>query len=245
MTDTLVLPQILVEAGLVTASPVQPAGVLVLNDPVRGLLGTGTLGTGATWSAIAPQVVLGFTVRRPSTRLQGPLWNYQAGTASILLDNSDGRFDPDNLAGPYVVSGATQLLPMVPVRIRAVFAGTAYALYSGYADGWMPAQVTYAGGYAELALPATDAFKVLAGITLPALGSPVSAGVTTGARVKDVLVRAGWYASAEFSAVGPGNSTVQGTSLGDTALNLMQAATDSEIGQLYVNGAGAVTFRGR
>jgi hypothetical protein len=240
----LVLPQVIVEAGLVTASPVQPSTVLVLDDPVLGLLDTATLGSGVAWSSISPWVI-SFTVTRPSTRLAGPLWNYQPGTASIVLDNSDGRFDPDNLAGPYVTGGATQLLPMVPVRVRAIFAGTAYALYSGYADGWMPAQVTYNGGYAELTLPATDAFKVLGGITLPALGSPTGIGAATGARIRDILARAGWWTSAEYSAVGPGSSTLQGTTLGDTALNLMQVATDSEIGQLYVTGAGAVTFRGR
>jgi hypothetical protein len=38
---------------------------------------------------------------------------------------------------------------------------------------------------------------------------------------------------------------LQGTTLGDTALNLMQVAVDSEIGQLYVSGTGAVTFRAR
>jgi hypothetical protein len=239
-----VLPQVIVEAGLVSSSPVQPSTVLVLDDPVLGLLDTATLGTSVSWSSIS-QWVLSFTVTRPSTRLAGPLWNYQQGIASIVLDNSDGRFDPDNLAGPYVISGATELLPMVPVRVRAVFAGITYALYSGYADGWMPAQVTYAGGYAELTLPATDAFKVLTGITLPALGSPEGSGAATGARVNDILTRAGWWTSAEYSAVGPGSSTVQGTLLGDTALNLMQIAADSEIGQLYVSGAGAVTFRGR
>jgi hypothetical protein len=241
---TLVLPQVIVEAGLATVTPVQPSTVLILDDPALGLLDTATLGTGIPWSSISPQVI-SFTVTRPSTRLAGPLWNYQAGTASILLDNSDGRFDPDNLAGPYAVGGATELLPMVPVRVRAIFGTVTYALYSGFADGWMPAQVTYAGGYAELTLPATDAFKVLAGITLPALGSPEGAGAATGARVKDILTRAGWYTSAEYSAVGPGSSTLQGTSLGDTALNLMQVAADSEIGQLYASGAGAVTFRGR
>jgi hypothetical protein len=134
---------------------------------------------------------------------------------------------------------------MVPVRVRAVFAGVTYALYSGFADGWMPAQVTYAGGYAELTLPATDAFKVLAGITLAASVSPVGVGATTGARVKDILTRAGWYTSAEYSAIGAGSSTLQGTLLGDTALNLMQIAADSEIGQLYTAGSGAVAFRGR
>ena len=101
-TPLPVLPQIMVEAGLVTGTPVQVPTSLVLGDPVLGLLGTGTLGTGTTWSAIPPRMILSFTITRPSTRLQGPLFNYQAGTVSILCDNSDGSLDPDNLAGPYV-----------------------------------------------------------------------------------------------------------------------------------------------
>jgi hypothetical protein len=243
-TPLPVLPQILVEAGLVTGSPTQVSTALRLDDPVFGKLDTATLGTGTTWSALPPQTVLSFTITRPSTRLQGPLWNYQAGTCTILLDNSDGSYDPDNLAGPYVTGGVTQLAPMVPVRIRASFAGTAYQLYSGFADGWIPAAVSYEGGYAELTLPATDAFKVLAGITLPAV-SIEGVGADTGARVRDILLRAGWYTSAERLTVSTGNSVLQGTTLGADPLSLMQVAADSEIGQLYVSGAGAVVFRAR
>jgi hypothetical protein len=235
-----VLPQIIVEAGFVPDSPAAPGGAMLLGT---GQLGTATLGTSINWTAISPYV-LSFTITRPSTRLQGPLWNYQAATASILLDNSDGRFDPDNLAGPYVSGGITQLAAMIPVRIRANFGSGGYPLYNGFADGWLPGTVTYEGGYAELTLPATDAFKVLAGITLPAL-SVEGIGADTGARVKDILSRAGWYTTAERNVISTGNSLLQGTTLGDTALNLMQIAADSEIGQLYVNGSGAVVFRAR
>jgi hypothetical protein len=242
MTSPLpVLPQIIVEAGFVPDSPAAPGGAMVLGT---GLLGTATLGTSINWTAIPSQLVKSFTITRPSTRLQGPLWNYQAATASILLDNSDGSFDPDNLAGPYVSSGVTQLAAMVPVRIRANFGPNGYPLYNGFADGWLPGQVTYEGGYAELTLPATDAFKVLAGITLPAVGIE-GTGADTGARVKDILSRAGWYTTAERNVISTGNSLLQGTTLGDTALALMQIAVDSEIGQLYVNGSGAVVFRAR
>jgi hypothetical protein len=245
MTSPLpVLPQIMVEAGLISGSPSQASTALRLDDAVLGLLDTGTLGQGITWTALPASLVLSFTITRPSTRLQGPLWNYQAGTVSILLDNSDGSFDPDNLAGPYVIGGVTQLAPMVPVRVRTVFAGVTSSLYSGFADGWLPAQVTYEGGYAELTLPATDAFKVLAGITLPTVAIE-GVGADTGARVTDILLRAGWYTSAERLAIGTGNSLLQGTTLGSDALSLAQVAVDSEIGQLYVSCTGAVTFRPR
>ena len=52
--------------------------------------------TPGTWTDISAYA-LNFTVTRPVTRLQGPLWQYQAGTCQVTLDNSDGRFDPDNL----------------------------------------------------------------------------------------------------------------------------------------------------
>lgn len=239
-----VLPQIIVEAGLVSNAPRQASLSLVLDDPVNGLLDTGQLGTAITWTGISPDVK-GFTVTRPSTREQGPLWNYQAATVSILLDNSSGNYDPDNLAGPYVDgSGNTQLTAMVPVRVRAAFGSFTYPVYSGFSDGWIPAEITYAGGYAEMTLPGTDAFKVLAGINLPAV-SIEGVGADTGSRVRDILTRAGWYTSAEYSDIDTGNSKLQGTTLGADALSLMQIAVDSEIGQLYVNGSGAVVFRAR
>lgn len=235
-----VLPDITVEAGLAPSSPQQGGTSFYLDSAASGILDTDTLGVGTVWTGIS-QWVLGFTITRPSTRQQGPLWQYQAGTCSILLDNSDGRFDVDNAAGPY----AGALLPMVPVRVRTVFLGAGYGNYSGFADGWLPAQVAYEGGYAELTVSATDAFKVLAGITLAELGSPTGVGADTGARVKDILSRAGWYTTGERNQVSTGNSLLQGTALGADALSLMQAAADSEIGQLYVSGTGAVVFRAR
>jgi hypothetical protein len=126
-TPDITLPQLIIEAGLVPDSPVQAGAALRLDDVTFGLLGTGTLGTAITWTDIS-QWVTAFTVSRPSTRLQGPLYNFQAGTASVTLDNSDGRFDPDNLSGPYVSAGITQLAAMVPVRIRAAFMAVPYAL---------------------------------------------------------------------------------------------------------------------
>jgi len=45
--------------------------------------------------------VRGATIRRGSTRQDGPLLRYDAGTAVVRFDNRDRRFDPTNLRGPY------------------------------------------------------------------------------------------------------------------------------------------------
>lgn len=236
---TVLMPTLYVEAGLVPDAPVQSSTALVLNDATKGLLNTATLGTFISWTDLGNDVN-SFTINRPFTRVQGPLWNYQAGTSSVVLDNSDSTYDVDNVNSP-LFGG---LDPMVPIRFRANFMNVNYSLYYGYADGWNPADVDFAGDYTELILGATDAFKVLAGINLAAIGL-TGIGVDTGARIKDILTRAGWYTSAEKSIIDVGNSTLQGTTLGDNALALMQIAVDSEIGQLYVRGDGGIQFRNR
>lgn len=196
-----------------------------------------------SWSADMSQWMRSGSVSRPASRQQGPLWSFQPGTASVALNNADGRFDPDNLAGPYVSGGETQLNAMVPVRVRAVWNGTAYPLFSGFADSWADAGGNYAGRYAETTLSATDGQKVLSGVTLPAVTTPVGVNETTGQRVGRALDGATWPAGQR--TVSLGTVRVQATSLGDTAWNLMQAAADAEIGELYMDGSGNVVFRDR
>src|SRR5688572_26097728 len=57
--------------------------------------------TDPTWSDISPWV-RGVEIKRGASRVDGPVLRYEAGTATIRLDNRDRRFDPTNLAGPYV-----------------------------------------------------------------------------------------------------------------------------------------------
>jgi hypothetical protein len=56
----------------------------------------------------------------------------QAGTATVSLQNTDGRFDPDNGSSPY----SPNLLPGVPVRISTTFSGTTYYLFWGFIESW-------------------------------------------------------------------------------------------------------------
>ncbi len=44
-----------------------------------------------------------FKITRGSSRVEGPIIRYEAGTCELTLDNSDRRFDPTNLAGPYTI----------------------------------------------------------------------------------------------------------------------------------------------
>lgn len=59
-----------------------------------------------TWSDIS-QWVQEINIKRGVSRVDSPLLRYEAGTAEILLDNRDRRFDPTHLGGPYTTSFAS------------------------------------------------------------------------------------------------------------------------------------------
>src|SRR6266496_2444913 len=141
-------PTIVTEAGLVTTSPVQPGDVLILNDVSLGMLDTGTLGGDTEWSDLS-NYIRSCSITHPANRQQGPLYTYPPSTMAANLRNEDGRFDPDNLAGPYVAAGETELTAMVPVRSRVLWAGTEYPLYYGYTDSWGDDGQDYGPTYAE------------------------------------------------------------------------------------------------
>lgn len=242
-------PAVTVEGGFVTTTPVQPAGTFILDDATNGKLDTGTLGADVTFSDLTAYTRSG-RISRPSSRQMGPLYDYGAGTCSIALKNGDGRFDTDNLAGPYTAAGASELLPMVPLRISATWAGVLYRLFYGYVDSWDDDGQNYAGRYAETIVAATDGQKILGGIQVRQDGGSAGTGETTGARINRILNAAPWYSSTSYRIIAAGSSTLQafgglsnGTS--DSAWNLLQQAADNEIGELYLDGAGAVVFRGR
>jgi len=239
-------PQVVLEGGFVQTKPVQPAGTFILSDATYGILGTSTLGGDHTYSDLSSWVRSG-SVTRPVTRQQGPLYSYPQATMSVVLNNADGRFDPNNLgpAAPYVAAGQTELRAIVPIRLRAIWNGISYPLFDGFTDAWTDDGANYAGRYAETTVEATDAQKVLQGLHLTPLGSAVGAGETTDARINRILTEAGWYTGNGRRQLAPGDSQMQGTILGDTPWNLMQLAVDSEIGELYINGSGVVVFRNR
>lgn len=56
----------------------------------------------------------------------------QAGTATLVLENLDGRFDPENTEGPYY----GKLIDGTPVRIRVTFGGVTEDIWRGWVEAW-------------------------------------------------------------------------------------------------------------
>lgn len=91
-------------------------------------------------------------------------WTLQAdGSAQIVLDNRERRFDPFNRSGPYY----GKLLPRRQIRIRATSGATTYDVFRGYVAGW-PAQWTDAGYDSTVTLSCYDALQLLGSSSLPA-----------------------------------------------------------------------------
>lgn len=233
------LPTVTVEAGFAVAASV--GTYMLAGDPARGLADVGTAGPDVVWSDITPYFQR-ITTRRGASRADGPLIRYEAGTCTIVLKNSDGRFDPANTSGPYTSGGVTQVTPMRAVRIRATWAGTTYDVWRGFLDSVDLDYPSMSPSYATATFACTDAFKVLAGYDRLA-GGTVGAGEDTGARVDRILDGVGWPTGDRLVATG--DTTVQATDLSGDALAELQLVADTELGELFVDEAGRIFFRNR
>jgi hypothetical protein len=231
------MPQLIVEVGFTLGA--STSNYLQLGDTSRGLLGTGALAPDFVWTDVTAYVK-SWNSRRGSTRVTGPILRYEAGTATIVFHDPDRRFDPENLAGPYVSAGITQVTPMRAVRIRAVWAGVTYNIWRGYADSW---DVNWQDpNWSEVTLQATDAFKILTSYNRPAV-APVGAGEDSGARVARILDSVGFPATDRV--IGVGSSTLQATTLAGDALAELQLTGDSELGEFWMDASGRAVFRSR
>lgn len=228
-------PTPIIELGLSSNT----GGYLVLNSATDGILDTNKLAAGTgqvpTWTDVTADL-MAFTTDRGRQR---QIDRFAAGRASITLDNSDGRFSPSNLSGPYVSGGVTQIRPGVAARIRATWAGITYDLWYGYVDSWTDSIDVHAPGVVTTTAACTDGLGRIArfdGTTEASQG----AGELSGARIGRILDNCGW--DAGLRDIDDGQTTLQATTLVDNALKELQAVADSENGEIYVSADGKLVF---
>lgn len=205
-------------------------------DPQQGyfVLGTSKLDTGILgsigWVDIVADVV-SITIHRGS---QGELEAASPATATVVLDNRAGNYDPTNTAGPYY----GQLDVGAPIWIKAEWAGNTYGRFRGFVDDLLPD----IGNDPTVTLQCTDSLATLGRSKLP-VSTPVFAGDRTGARINRILDLAGHPSSQRIIATGL--STCQAAVYGDWALQLLQQVVDTELGMLHTGKDGEVIFRDR
>jgi hypothetical protein len=91
---------------------------------------------------------------------------FEAGTATITLDNRDRRFDPLNTSSPY----SPNVVPRRGIRITALntIGGTttSFRMFRGFVEGW-PVSITDAGFDSTVTIECVDIMGLLAQEELP------------------------------------------------------------------------------
>lgn len=233
----MALPVVYIDIGFTSPTT---GSVFTVGHPTLGRVGMNQIGADDVWTQIPQSCIRSWSVKRGAGTGDSPTLRYDPGTATIVLNDGDRRFDPENLLGPYVVAGVSQVLPEVRVRIRAVRDGVTYPIFYGFADDFKP---TYDGRFWTLSnLNATDPSKVFAAVDRTAI-APVGAGEDSGARITRILDQTGWPADLRVIAVG--DTTLQATDLGGNQWTEMQLVQDTEQGELYLDAQNRVNFRNR
>lgn len=128
---------------------------------VEAAFGSGPYDASPSWTDITEWV-------RPYSTSRGrtsEFTDYSPGTATIELDNSDRRFDPEHAAGPYF----GDLVPMVPVRIRTTYNSVTYDKFYGFVLGW-PQNIGKGYTFGTVTVELVDAFRILQ--QTPLVGCP-------------------------------------------------------------------------
>jgi hypothetical protein len=107
----------------------------------------------ATWVDVTTYV-RNISIRRGRS---GDLEQFPTGTASVILDNRDRRFDPFNTAGPYYGN----LVPRRQIRVTASTGGAYVPVFRGWVSGW-PIEYTNAGHDATTSLQCFDVLGLIA-----------------------------------------------------------------------------------
>jgi hypothetical protein len=214
-------------------------GYLIFDDPSRGKFDTGKLAAADYFTDVA-EWFRAATITRGTSRFEGVYGRAEAGTMTLDLANEDRRFDPTNLAGPYVSGGATQIKAGLAIRLRAVWASVAYDLFRGFITEPQLRYLNPSG--ATTTFLAADGTEVLSNFDQNA-GGVVGTGEDTGARINRVADNAGW--PAEERNIAAGKTTVQGTDLSANAWAEIVRTSDTELGEVYFDTDGKLTFRHR
>ena len=252
-------PEIIIEAafGSTSTADLDAAGTFILGSSLLG--GTDTLGS-VSWVRITDDVVSLDIKAGQDDEISGAT----PGTAVVTVENWSGAYDPtvaefvsvgsgvfpaatlfpDTTLFPDVtafpdVTGAEQVNVGKPMRIRYRFGSTTYSRFSGQID-----EITFDAGFEPtVTFACVDALENLGRARVPAQPVPAFAGERSDQRVGRILNAAGWASSQRVLETGV--LTMAATTLGDFALPLLQAVTDTEMGTLLVDPDGKVTFYNR
>jgi len=212
---------------------------LLLDDPTTPL-GTGILADAPADVVDVSDIALRVSTRRGRNRV---LNSFEAGTATVVLEDENGDYNPQNASSPYF----GKLLPLRKIRIFADYddgGGTdRYYIFSGYITSF---DNTFRVGENEVStvtFQCVDAFRLLQNVDITTVAGS-SAGQTTGARLGNLLDLASFPSSQR--SIDTGNTTVQADpASARTLLAACQTIEQTEMGGFFISSAGNAVFLSR
>jgi len=200
---------------------------------------TAVWGPDEVWTDVSPWV----RKVQSNRELTSDLRAWSAGKCTIVLNNVDGRFSPDNLAGPYVAGGISQIIPGRPAQITMSYAGITYPIFFGYIDVWSEGYDMFGPrkGDAYMEASGSDEWQRISrpdGVAL----TPAGAGETFGARVMRVLNSIGFSRTADLDV---GSIPFQATDLSSKPVDELVVTAASEGGTIMIGPDGTLIGRDR
>jgi hypothetical protein len=231
----------------VPASPVIRAsidfsnGVAFVGDPfildsvTNGILGTNQLASSANASVDISSLIDTVSIRRGRIRL---LSEFEAGTASVTIIDTNGDFNPSNPSSPYY----GDLVPLRKIQIEADYNGNNYVLFTGFITNYDTGFRIGSDEFSRVTFRCVDALRLF---TTAQITTVTGAGVQlSGARVNAILDELDYPAT--LRDIDAGDSTLQadpGTAR--QAIDALQLVKKSEFGELFLDAEGRVTFLSR
>lgn len=214
----------------------------ILDDFSYGVLDTNILADGPLDLVDISDQVRKVSTRRGRNRL---LSQFEAGTATVTLNDPNSDFNPQNVSSPYY----GKLLPLRKIRIYAI---TPYLgndvevnIFSGYISSYDTSFYQGTDADATVTLRCVDGFRILSNVSTelpPVPGCP--AGQDSGSRVAALLSWADFPSS--MWNLEAGDSTMQADPGGNrSVLQAIQTVELSEFGAFFMARDGRARFLDR
>ena len=203
------------------------------------------------------QYVRQFSTSRGRTNELG---QFGAGTAQIMLSNTDNRFNPSQTTHFYdSTNSRTKIQPLKRVKISAEYSSSTYVIFEGFLDT-IPVVFTAQGQDSIVTFRATDAFKIFQSGVLDSrswrvgragfseIGETTRLGYTdetelSSARVTRILNAIGFPSNRRDILTGTNN--VIGQAVTSNVLSALREVELSENAQFFISKDGKATFRNR
>lgn len=180
-------------------------------------------GLNNVYTTVTASLILQVDIRRGRTYQNDFL---QAGTATVVLNNQTGAFDPSNTSSTWY----NTLVEGMQVRIT----GNSTVIYTGYLEDNMVNQ----GIYPTVSLTFVDGLAIFGKTIAPALSTSANSE-TAAARAARVLTIAQWSATARSLT---GTTTMLATTQGMSCLEMLEQCANCVGGRFYVSRTGVATL---